>query len=396
MKVCPFISHMHGNEHSEILTIESAEHNKKTRRGATGGAGDVMILGYAEDGTAAPSAMTATIAVTDAGDGSLPACLKDPCRFYDQGADCCAFESMLSAMQTMAARNGDAAGTEDAASPKVMRELAKLWKFETKSVTELISHMSELDTQRQKELQSFRDDLDARMENAATMIGEITRVLEQSMETLQTQGADLMKKMEELSSSVPSDVTGRLDGIEEQQRAWDAHMKAFAANHAELLDFFRADKNRRDVEWMRSNKKEARTLNNLGVTSFHNGAFDTARVQFMKAIELDPECAEVYNNLGLVCTEIGEEEKACEAFTKATQLNPDMAAAYGNLGYLHHKQGRYEEAVAMKRWEETRRAVRHTPIWGTPISSWGRIRRRSAPGRRPLKSTRPTRRRIST
>ncbi|MBI4719858.1 MAG: hypothetical protein HY770_01220, partial [Chitinivibrionia bacterium] len=131
MKLCPFISHLQREERSEVLTIESAEKNKKAQRSAGGAAafrGD-------ETGAAGSVAATAVISAAGSSESALRACLRDPCRFYLPDERTCAFESMLAAMKTVAARQPDASRPVDPASPRILKEIDKLWKFETKSVT---------------------------------------------------------------------------------------------------------------------------------------------------------------------------------------------------------------------------------------------------------------------
>jgi len=97
----------------------------------------------------------------------------------------------------------------------------------------------------------------------------------------------------------------------------------------------------------KSHQKEAKKLNNLGVASFHNSAFEMARDQFLDAVKVNPEFAEAFNNLGLAYTELQQEDDASRAFQRAIEINADLHAAYNNLGYVLFKQGEYEQAIEM-------------------------------------------------
>lgn len=301
MKTCPFIAHLLGEEQSEILTIEHAASNAPSPK-------------HEDDGGRNDSVAPHLL------------CLMESCRFYRHNEKTCAFDALFADLESMQDAISSCIAPDSTIAPRVTKDLNKFWKFQTKSVTELISHMSDLDQQQRDNLESIQDDLKQ----------HLNTVLENRDEPTEQPDTDALQQL-----------GTHIDQLQEQQRRMEEHLNTLAAGQAEFLDFFRADKTRREVEWLRSNKKEARTFNNLGVTSFHSGAFQTAKEQFVKAIELDPEFAEVYNNLGLVHTELGDEEKASEAFKRATELNPDMTAAYSNLGYLLHKQGSYEEAVEM-------------------------------------------------
>lgn len=97
----------------------------------------------------------------------------------------------------------------------------------------------------------------------------------------------------------------------------------------------------------RETREEARRLNNAGVMSYHQGAYDTCIDQFRKALDMDPTLAEAWNNLGLALTEQSRDDDALEAFKKALEIDPNVGQIYNNLGYLYHRRGEFGEAVEM-------------------------------------------------
>lgn len=97
----------------------------------------------------------------------------------------------------------------------------------------------------------------------------------------------------------------------------------------------------------RERREEARRLNNAGVLSYHQGAFDTSIEQFRKAVEMDPTLAEAWNNLGLAQTELHHDDAALDSFRKALEIDPSVGQIYNNLGYLYHRRGELGEAVEM-------------------------------------------------
>jgi tetratricopeptide (TPR) repeat protein len=133
----------------------------------------------------------------------------------------------------------------------------------------------------------------------------------------------------------------RVDEIRDGQSAWAETIEELSARSAEKEEVVE------DQGPSAEDKKKSRKLNNLGVTSFHNGELELARDQFEEAVSLDEGFAECFNNLGLVYTELDEEEKATEAFSTAIELNPELHAAYNNLGYVFYKQGSYDQAIEM-------------------------------------------------
>ena len=143
------------------------------------------------------------------------------------------------------------------------------------------------------------------------------------------------------------EISERIQDLRTQQKTWEERLKTLVEHHDEVLEAIEDMRKLRESERGRAGQKEAKKFNNLGVTSFHNGAYDMARDQFAQAVRLDPEFAEAYNNLGLACTELDEEDKASDAFSRAIELNPELHAAYNNLGYVHFKKGDYDQAIEM-------------------------------------------------
>ena len=97
----------------------------------------------------------------------------------------------------------------------------------------------------------------------------------------------------------------------------------------------------------RETRDRARQLNNAGVLSYHQGAYDTSVARFREATELDPSLAEAFNNLGLSYTEMGREEEAVVAFQRAIELDPSSGQVYNNLGYLYYRKGDLTQAIEM-------------------------------------------------
>lgn len=112
----------------------------------------------------------------------------------------------------------------------------------------------------------------------------------------------------------------------------------------ELLDEQRQTTAKLDA---RDKRERARQLNNAGVMSYHQGAYDASVDHFKQAIDLDPNLAQAYNNLGLSYTEMGRDEEATSAFQRALEIDPTIGQVYNNLGYLYSRRGQLDQAVEM-------------------------------------------------
>jgi tetratricopeptide (TPR) repeat protein len=186
----------------------------------------------------------------------------------------------------------------------------------------------------------------------------LSRVLDGSQEIRQLRG-DLQTTVEALRSDV-HDVAANAGKLEKS-----------AQRTQELLDEHR----RLAVdERERERRGEARRLNNAGVFSYHQGAYDTSVQNFQRALELDPRLTEAWNNLALTYTEMHADAEALEAFKKALELDPSVGHVYNNLGYLYHRRGELESAVEMYQ-RATQRSSDTSAAWANLANALYEMRR---------------------
>ncbi len=102
------------------------------------------------------------------------------------------------------------------------------------------------------------------------------------------------------------------------------------------------------LEWgkaLRLVPEEPRVHNNLGVTLVHTGKLDEAIAHYREALVLNPKYAEACNNLGEALAGKGAVEEAIAQFEKAVRLEPGYVAARSNLGEMLARSGHPEKAV---------------------------------------------------
>jgi tetratricopeptide (TPR) repeat protein len=374
MKICPFMSHMLGNEGTNVLEIGER----------SGAAGDVVVLGYDDEGAGGVKTerktSRGTAAKKEANSGATHLyCLRDTCRFYRTRDGECTFDAILESTGKLLERSGG--GGQKDATASVARELDKFWKFQTQSAAELISSFGDVEKRQEASLAKLKSDVEARLssfvrsedeeeehfqtmnsirdgiaeikdtidarndgfETLTTTVSDLVLSFDDSIKAIKEQWEKLAKRMSELESIAPrmerveTSVTRTVDNIERLERNW-----------SELMEVVRSERKKgEDAPAAQAKRREAMKFNNLGVTSFHNGDLELARDQFLDAIKRDDTFAECFNNLGLVYTELNEENRAADAFMKAIKLNPELHAAYNNLGYVFYKQGNYQRAVEM-------------------------------------------------
>lgn len=75
------------------------------------------------------------------------------------------------------------------------------------------------------------------------------------------------------------------------------------------------------------------------------GRKDLARLEYEKALKVNPYIAEIYNNIGALYQTEGNLEKALDYYEKALFLNPDLPSTHTNLGFIYEKLGKKDEAI---------------------------------------------------
>jgi tetratricopeptide (TPR) repeat protein len=369
MKICPFMSHMLGNE-PNVLEVSAHEDEVTTGEDSHGGVGvkSSRRTGVKEQKPAS----------------SHLYCLRDTCRFYRSKDGDCTFDAILETA-SRASEAGTSAQRE--ASASVAHELEKFWKFQTQSAAEMISSFGEVEKRQEESLTKIareletsikglksdsddpraintirdgiaeiRDTIETRndgFENLTTTVSDLVLGFDDSIKSVKEQWNKVAVQIAALEAMAP-----RLERIESTMSKTLENVDRLERNWAEITDVLRNDKKKVEDSAIaaQGNRREAMKFNNLGVTSFHNGHLELARDQFLDAVKRDGSFAECFNNLGLVYTELGEEGPAAAAFLKAIKLSPDLHAAYNNLGYVYYKQGNYEKAIEMHTEAVTRSA----------------------------------------
>ncbi len=82
-----------------------------------------------------------------------------------------------------------------------------------------------------------------------------------------------------------------------------------------------------------------------GVCHREKSRYETAILQFKKAIELSPRYSQAYEGIALTHDLMGQRESAHEYYAKAIEENPSSSRFYNNFGVSLLVAGRYEEAA---------------------------------------------------
>jgi len=138
----------------------------------------------------------------------------------------------------------------------------------------------------------------------------------------------------------------RLGGVETAVRKWGGDntpgIEAVLASVADLRGQIDAH---RQHDRKLSPRMEAAVLADKALALREKGQVAEALEHYRRALDLDPDDADIWVNYGAACDAAGDDGVARQAFDKAVCLAPDNATAWHNKGAILFQQGRYEEAL---------------------------------------------------
>lgn len=85
--------------------------------------------------------------------------------------------------------------------------------------------------------------------------------------------------------------------------------------------------------------------NKIGIAYQHMYALDFAKMQYEKALSMDPKYAEALNNLGTVYYGMKNYHKAENYYRKAIRYKPETASFFSNLGTAYFSDHKYKQGV---------------------------------------------------
>jgi tetratricopeptide (TPR) repeat protein len=78
---------------------------------------------------------------------------------------------------------------------------------------------------------------------------------------------------------------------------------------------------------------------------FTSEQYDSAIVEFGRAVELDENYAKAWVNLGIVYDQTRKFPDARRAYARALQINPDDVLAHCHLGFNYYSAGKHDKAM---------------------------------------------------
>jgi len=97
--------------------------------------------------------------------------------------------------------------------------------------------------------------------------------------------------------------------------------------------------------YRRAPRESAVVWNKLGIAYQHMYAMDFAKMQYEKALSIEPKYAEALNNLGTVYYGEKNYHKAENFYKKAIRFKTDTAAFYSNLGTAYFSDHKYKQGI---------------------------------------------------
>jgi tetratricopeptide (TPR) repeat protein len=81
-----------------------------------------------------------------------------------------------------------------------------------------------------------------------------------------------------------------------------------------------------------------------GQEHYVKGEYEEALQSFLRAVETDPENAEIHYRIGLTYQGMRDYPKAEQSFKRAVEIDPSMGDAWSHLGEMLYRKGSHEEA----------------------------------------------------
>lgn len=97
--------------------------------------------------------------------------------------------------------------------------------------------------------------------------------------------------------------------------------------------------------YQRASRDSAVVWNKLGMAYQHMYALDIAKLQYEKALQLNPKYPEALNNLGTVYYGQQNYHKAEKYYQKAIHIKPNTATFYSNLGTAYFADHDYKRGI---------------------------------------------------
>jgi superkiller protein 3 len=95
----------------------------------------------------------------------------------------------------------------------------------------------------------------------------------------------------------------------------------------------------------KTRRERARALMRDGAAWLREGNFESARGQFLAAVDVDPALPEAYNGVGVTFRMRNDQEAALDWYKKSLAVNPDFGDAYYNMACVYALQGKKDLAL---------------------------------------------------
>jgi len=107
---------------------------------------------------------------------------------------------------------------------------------------------------------------------------------------------------------------------------------------------------------LEKNPQDADVWSQLGYCYFKLGYHQDAIEAYKQTIRIKPDDAEAHYNLGIIYGKLGRWQDAIESYKRAIRIKPDFAETHYNLGLNYGKLGRYQDEI-----ESYKQAIRIKP-----------------------------------
>ena len=208
-----------------------------------------------------------------------------------------------------------------------------------------LEDQTRLNALKEEELETLRKQLDQRKKDILKLEKNIMEKIKHAQEMMKEERGRLREQEKNLlgkEGEEPAEISEEEAGkgtIPEEKEGDQKDVK-------EALESSSEEERGPQPPTRKFRSKEAETLFLDGNRFFRERLYESAVSLYRKALQLEPDVAEIWNNMGVAFDEMGMTTKARLCYDEAIKLEESYCDAYLNKGYNLLKNKLYESALA--------------------------------------------------
>jgi len=231
---------------------------------------------------------------------------------------------------------------------QITQELEELEQLRSRE--KQVEDQARLNAQKAEELERKEKELEQRKKEILDFEKSTIEKMKQAKEMMKEERGRLREREKELARQ--DEKMAREEPLKEPEK--DEHVREESTVDIEETEVV-VEEHARETEEKRVptplarefRSKEAENLFMEGNRFFRERLYESALSFYRKALQLEPDRAEIWNNMGVAFDEMGMSIKARQCYDEAIKLGEGYCDAYLNKGYNLLKSNLYESALTV-------------------------------------------------